>query len=105
MLHAKVLNLKTDEFRDVVLSPESSPDRECVIGRHPNCDLILDSPEIGNFHAKIIFQNGEYLLNDLSGQKGCRLNNHVLQLHANYVLEISDALHVGNFLFLIQDME
>jgi len=104
MLYAKVLNLRTDEFREIILSPESSPHGECVIGRHPNCDLILDSPEVSGFHAKIIFQDGEYLLNDLSSKNGCRLNNDSLQLNANYVLEISDALYVGNFLFLIQDI-
>jgi glycine betaine catabolism B len=105
MLHAKVLNLKTDEFREVILSPESNPQQECRIGRHPDCELILDSPEVSGIHAKIIFQDGEYLFNDLSSRNGCRLNNHSLQSNANYVLEISDALYIGNFLCLIDDIE
>ncbi len=105
MLHAKILNLQTDEFREIILSPESHPDRECIIGRHPNCDLILDSPEVSGFHAKIIFRNGEYLLSDLNSTNGCSLNNHSLQFSKNYALGSKEILCIGNFLFLIQEIE
>jgi glycine betaine catabolism B len=105
MLHAKILNLKTDEFREIILSPESNPHRECIIGQHPNCDLILDSSEVSSFHAKIFFQDGEYLLNDLNSASGCCLNNHSLQFDQNYVLEKEDVIYIGSFLFLIQEIE
>jgi glycine betaine catabolism B len=104
MLHAKILNLKTDEFREIVLSPELNPYGECMIGRHPSCDLILDTPEISGFHAKIIFQNGEYLFENLNGVKGCRLNHHSLQLNENSILEREDTLYIGDFLLLIQEI-
>ncbi|HEY9640751.1 MAG TPA: FHA domain-containing protein [Coleofasciculaceae cyanobacterium] len=105
MLQAKILNLRTDEFREIILSPELNPCGECIIGRHPNCDLILDSPEVSDFHAKIVCHSGEYLLSDLNSTQGCRLNNYSLQLNENYILEREDALYIGNFLFLIQEIE
>lgn len=105
MLHAKILNLQTDEFREIILSPESNPQSECTIGRHPDCDLILDSPEISGFHAKIVFQNGEYLFNDLGSRNGCSLNNHSVEFNEDYTLRAEDAIYVGNFLFLIQEIE
>ena len=105
MLHVNVLNLQTDEFREITLSPASNPQCECIIGRHPSCDLILDSPEVSGLHAKIIFQNGEYLLNDLNSKNGCSLNNHALQFNERYVLGEKDAIGIGNFLFLIQEIQ
>lgn len=105
MLYVNVLNLQTDEFREIILSPASNPHRECIIGRHPNCDLILDSPEVSGLHAKIVFQNGEYLLNDLNSKNGCSLNNRTLKFNEKYVLEKKDAIGIGNFLFLIQEIE
>lgn len=105
MLHAKVLNLKTDEFREVILSPELNSQSECTIGRHPACDLILDSPEVSGLHARIVFQDGTYLINDLNSTNGCRLNNHSLQLNESYILEGEDAICIGEFLVLIQAIE
>jgi glycine betaine catabolism B len=104
MLRAKILNLETGEFYRTVLSPESSPHKECLIGRHPNCDVVLDSLEVSRYHAKIVFQNGKYVLNDLNSTEGCRLNNKVVQLNEDYVLEEEDAIYIGTFLFLIEEV-
>ncbi|MBD3885530.1 FHA domain-containing protein [Phormidium tenue FACHB-886] len=105
MLRAKILNLETDEFRRTILSPESNPHKECIIGRHPNCDIVLDSPEVSRYHAKIVFQNGDYLLNDLNSTDGCRLNKQAVRLNEDYVLEEEDAIYIGTFLFLIEEIE
>lgn len=105
MLHLKIINLETDEFRKTLLAPEAAPQHECVIGRSPNCDLILDSPEVSRLHAKIAFRDGCYLFSDLNSTDGSRLNNQEVEADKSYPLVEEDAVYVGTFLCLIERIE
>lgn len=37
-----------------------------LLGRAPDCDLILDHPLVSRHHAEIRYQNGEFILRDFS---------------------------------------
>ncbi len=47
---------------------------EFVIGRGSDCHLILPERQVSRYHAKICFENGRYLLEDLGSKNGTHLN-------------------------------
>lgn len=55
-----------------------------LIGRHPDCDLVLDSPLVSRFHAELELRGQDALLRDLNSANGTfidgqRISQHVLQ--------------------------
>lgn len=105
MLYLKIINLDTGEFRNTVLSPESNPQSECLIGRSSTCDLMLNSPDVSRFHAKITLQNQRYLLSDLHSTDGIRLNNQEVNLNEDRILQEEDAIYLGSFILWIEKIE
>ncbi len=47
---------------------------EFVIGRGSDCHVILPERQVSRYHAKIWFENGRYLLEDLDSKNGTHLN-------------------------------
>ncbi len=47
---------------------------EFVIGRGSDCQVILPERQVSRYHAKIWFENGRYLLEDLESKNGTHLN-------------------------------
>ncbi|NJL21746.1 MAG: FHA domain-containing protein [Leptolyngbyaceae cyanobacterium SM1_3_5] len=105
MLYLKIINLDTGEFRNTILSPESNPQNECLIGRSSTCDLMLNSPDVSRFHAKVTFQNQRYLLSDLASTDGVRVNNQEVKLNEDCTLREEDAIYVGSFILWIEKIE
>jgi ABC transport system ATP-binding/permease protein len=64
-----------------------------LIGRLPNCDLVLDSPEVSRRHA-IIRQIGEaYSIEDLDSSNGTYVNDERIkqaELHEGDLIQISN---------------
>lgn len=50
-------------------------EREFLLGRAPDCHLVLNQPGISRHHCKIIEHNGEYEVEDLHSKNGTRVNN------------------------------
>ena len=49
---------------------------ELVIGRHPSCDVVLDADTVSRRHARLVFRDGSWILQDLDSTNGTRLNGH-----------------------------
>jgi serine phosphatase RsbU (regulator of sigma subunit)/pSer/pThr/pTyr-binding forkhead associated (FHA) protein len=49
-----------------------------VLGRHPQCDLVLESASVSRQHAKIILNEGNYYLEDLNSRNGTYLNGKLV---------------------------
>lgn len=47
---------------------------EFIIGRGSDCHVILPERQVSRYHAKIWFENGLYLLEDLASKNGTHLN-------------------------------
>lgn len=105
MLYLKIINLDTGEFRHTILSPESNPQNECLIGRSSTCDLMLNSPDVSRFHAKIAFQNQRYLLSDLGSTDGIRVNNQEVNRNEDCTLREEDGVYIGSFILWIEKIE
>lgn len=51
---------------------------ETIMGRHPDCDIVLDAGAVSRQHAKVVQRDGEYLLEDLKSRNGTFLNGRLI---------------------------
>lgn len=105
MLKIKVFNYKTGEFEEKALTPETSIQGECIIGRSSSCDLVLASSEVSRVHGRIMFQKDQYYFTDLGSTDGSRINNQEAKANQNYVLKKEDLIRIGEFVLLIEAVE
>ncbi len=113
MLMLKVINYETHEVFEKVL--DFSPQRlgqklgqklgECMIGRTPGCDLILNSPDVSRVHARILYREGQYWFTDLGSTDGSRLHNEVLLPTQDVLLKPDDILRICNFVLVVESIQ
>jgi ABC-type multidrug transport system ATPase subunit/pSer/pThr/pTyr-binding forkhead associated (FHA) protein len=70
------LTIKTglDSGRMVILS-----EKELLIGRSASVDLIINHPEVSQRHARIIYKQGNFFLEDLKSRNGSFINGKQIQ--------------------------
>ena len=49
-----------------------------TIGRHEDCNIVVESPAVSRRHAEITFEDGRFYLEDLSSRNGTLLNGQPL---------------------------
>lgn len=95
--------LTKDEANNAVRNIALDRD-EMVIGRHPDCQIIVDEGAISRRHARIYVQNGQHLIEDLQSRNGTYVNNRMIQqpirLFDGDLITICDA----RFLFHIDEV-
>ncbi|MEX2187867.1 MAG: SpoIIE family protein phosphatase [Pirellulales bacterium] len=67
-------------------------DDRMVLGRHPECDIVLDSAAVSRQHAALLRTNGEYYIEDLGSRNGTFLNGQLVQ--GRQELEHGDRLRI-----------
>ncbi len=72
---------------------------ELVIGRHPECDVVLPSPAVSRRHARLRFRDGIWILEDLESTNGVVVNG--ASLVGRYRLEPGDRLVIGDEQLLV----
>lgn len=70
-------------FLQVLSGPNSGQryalDREAtVLGRHPECDVILDAREVSRHHARIMRHDEQFSLEDLHSRNGTFVNRQLI---------------------------
>ncbi|MFN0196872.1 MAG: SpoIIE family protein phosphatase [Planctomycetaceae bacterium] len=50
-----------------------------VLGRHPNCQIVLDHEAVSRHHAQILDSHGSYYLEDLRSRNGTLLNGELIE--------------------------
>jgi len=69
-------------------------DRDVVIiGRNPDCDLVLEPMSISRRHASIVQRNGDYLLEDIGSTQGTYVNGQ--KLTQGVILENGCTIRIG----------
>lgn len=64
------------------------------IGRDGSrCDLVVDDPAVSAEHARVQFENGQFVIYDLASRNGTYVNNHRVQRQA---LMDDDQIRVGD---------
>ncbi|MDJ0692976.1 FHA domain-containing protein [Mastigocoleus sp. MO_188.B34] len=97
-------NHLTGALEEKLLSSNTDNLQRCVIGRHPSCDLILNSPEISRVHAIILGHQGNHCFIDLASTDGSRINNQEVEFNQEYPLKAGDAIRIGDFLLLFEEV-
>ncbi|MBV9366925.1 MAG: FHA domain-containing protein [Solirubrobacterales bacterium] len=47
---------------------------ELLIGRHPGCDVVLRADTVSRRHARLVFRDGSWIVQDLDSTNGTQLN-------------------------------
>lgn len=64
------------------------------IGRHPDCDIEIVQPSVSGRHAKIVFTNGEFFVEDTGSRNGTFVNKQ--QISARTRLNHNDMVQCGD---------
>jgi pSer/pThr/pTyr-binding forkhead associated (FHA) protein len=72
---------------------------EITIGRETTNALPISDPEVSRRHARISFQNGYYILEDLNSTNGTFVNGR--RLVGQYVMQHGDVLNLGENITLV----
>jgi phosphoserine phosphatase RsbU/P len=73
-----------------------------ILGRHPGCDIVLESASVSRQHARILNVDGDFYLEDLHSRNGTLLNGRPIAqrqlLHENDEVGVCDlafVFHLG----------
>ena len=85
-------------FLQIVAGPLSGRvykiDREVmIIGRNPDCDLVLEPKSVSRRHAALVHRSGEFVIKDIGSTRGTYVNG--LRLTQPVVLKNGNIVQVG----------
>ncbi len=75
------------------------------MGRHPDCDVQVDSNMVSRFHAQLVQVDNKILLEDLNSGNGSFLNGKQLDKHQPQPLRNNDRIKLGPIKFRFEDEE
>jgi len=68
-----------------------------VLGRHPNCEIVLDNAAVSRHHAQVLQSHGNFYLEDLRSRNHTFLND--LPVQGRTELQAGDQIKICDFLF------
>lgn len=73
------------------------------MGRHPDCNVQVDSNMVSRFHAQLVQIDGKIMLEDLASGNGSFLNGKQLDKHHPHALHHNDRIKLGPIKFRFED--
>ncbi len=71
---------------------------EVLVGRHPDCDLVLDDPLVSRKHCRILIKNDSVFIEDLNSTNGTFLNGKRISFSE---LKIGDEISIGIYNLIV----
>jgi pSer/pThr/pTyr-binding forkhead associated (FHA) protein len=71
-----------------------------LVGRHPECDVRLDSPKVSRRHCCVAIAYDRVLIRDLGSRNGVRVNGRLLE---EATLHSGDEVAIGPILFRLEE--
>ncbi|MEX0676741.1 MAG: SpoIIE family protein phosphatase [Pirellulales bacterium] len=68
-----------------------------VLGRHPDCDVVLDAASVSRQHAQIVRDSGRYFVEDLHSRNGTFVNGRLIS--GRHPLQDGDKLKICDLSF------
>ena len=69
-----------------------------VLGRHPDCDIVLESGAVSRQHARIVTREGDFFVEDLNSRNGTFVNGRAVE--GRQRLEEGDQLSICDLVFV-----
>lgn len=73
------------------------PGTKAILGRHPDCDIVLDAAAVSRQHAQILTEDGQYFIEDLHSRNGTFVNGKLIQ--GRHALVSGDRIKICDLLF------
>jgi pSer/pThr/pTyr-binding forkhead associated (FHA) protein len=67
--------------------------RRSVIGRDPDCDIVIEDPMLSRVHAEVVYDGGSFIFRDHGSLNGSNINNVRVTSH---VLLPEDVIKLGD---------
>ncbi|MCA9066840.1 MAG: FHA domain-containing protein, partial [Planctomycetaceae bacterium] len=90
-------------LKDGQAFPHELTELPARLGRHPDCDIQLDSNMISRFHAQLVRVDDRVMLEDLGSGNGSFLNGKMLEKHVPLPLKNGDRIKLGPIKFRYED--
>jgi hypothetical protein len=66
---------------------------ELLIGRHDQCDIVVPDPTVSRLHARLIFRDAKWIIQDLRSTNGTTVNGTYV---GRCVVQPGDRLMLGD---------
>jgi len=76
---------------------------ESVLGRHPECDIVIDVGAVSRYHCKVISDGSRFCVEDLKSRNGTFVNEQVIQ--GVTALEHGNLIRVCDVVFTFHERE
>jgi methylglyoxal synthase/pSer/pThr/pTyr-binding forkhead associated (FHA) protein len=93
-----------NEVNELDLVVATTPKGECIIGRSPDCDLPLESPDVSRIHGKFFVQGGSYYYCDTGSRNGSIINNKLAEKNQPYILKHGDSIQIGDYILTMEQI-
>lgn len=104
MIKIRVIHYQTGESQQKTLSSETMIQGGGLIGRNPQCDLVLNSPEVSRVHGRIFYKEGHYYFTDLGSTDGSLVNSEEAKTNQSFLLTPNDIIRIGEFILIIDQV-
>lgn len=104
MIKFLIIDDQTGESQEEKLTPETLIQGGGLIGRHPSCDIVLNSPEVSRVHGRILYREGQYYFTDLGSTGGSHVNKQEASTNENFRLKPNDIIRIGGFILLVKEV-
>ncbi len=71
---------------------------QAILGRHPECDIVLESGAVSRHHARILAMDGEFFVEDMNSRNGTYVNGRAVE--GRQRLDEGDQLSVCDLVFV-----
>ncbi len=92
-----------NQLEEVDLTQTTRRGNECLIGRSPDSDLVLDSDDVSRLHGKFFAQAGNYYFCDVGSRNGSTVNGKLAEKEHSYMLKNGDIIRIGDFVLMLED--
>ncbi|MDZ8189005.1 MAG: FHA domain-containing protein [Nostoc sp. ChiSLP02] len=90
------------EINEVDLTIDSTTRGEWIVGRSPDSDLVLDSPDVSRLHAKFFTKGGTYYFSDLGSRNGSIFNGKQAEKDRPYILNDGDVIRIADYVLIME---
>ncbi|MEH2069078.1 MAG: FHA domain-containing protein [Nostoc sp.] len=90
------------EVNEVDLTTDTTTRGEWIVGRSPDSDLVLDSPDVSRLHAKFFIKGGTYYFSDLGSRNGSIVNGKQAEKDRPYILNDGDVIRIADYVLIME---